>query len=197
MNSKMVVVVVGPSPKYDPQRPLLDGDFLGQILAADSLPGAFVHSRNCAIHKSPMAFPNVYAWHSPERNCGDKFFWPGEILGEELGEILDDIFSAFSCFICCAERPTQNFSPNSSQFITPCLVTAPVTEISKFHLRELLGLGVPNNVCWLGCRKWGRNKWGWRRGLPHLSRKSAEIGLFRPLVSRNSLKSGFLKKRKP
>ena len=37
----------------------------------------------------------------------------------------------------------QNFSPNSSQFITPCLGTAPVTAISKFHLRELLGLGVP------------------------------------------------------
>ena len=31
--------------KYDSQRPLLGGDFLGQTLAADSLPGAFVHSR--------------------------------------------------------------------------------------------------------------------------------------------------------
>ena len=31
--------------KYDSQRPLFGGDFLGQILAADSLPGAFVHSR--------------------------------------------------------------------------------------------------------------------------------------------------------
>ena len=37
----------------------------------------------------------------------------------------------------------QNFSPISSQFVTPCLVTAPVTEISKFHLRSW-GLGVPN-----------------------------------------------------
>ena len=27
-----------------PQNPLFGGDFLGQILAADSLPGAFVHS---------------------------------------------------------------------------------------------------------------------------------------------------------
>ena len=27
-----------------PQRPLFGGDFLGQILAVDSLPGAFVHS---------------------------------------------------------------------------------------------------------------------------------------------------------
>ena len=40
----------------------------------------------------------------------------------------------------------QNFSPNSSQFITPCLVTALVTEISKFHLRVLLGLGVPKDL---------------------------------------------------
>ena len=31
--------------KYDSQIPLFGGDFLGQILAADSLPGAFVHSR--------------------------------------------------------------------------------------------------------------------------------------------------------
>ena len=31
--------------KYDFRRPLFGGDFLGQILAADSLPGAFVHSR--------------------------------------------------------------------------------------------------------------------------------------------------------
>ena len=53
----------------------------------------------------------IYAWHSPERNRGDKFLWPGEIrgeeLGEELGEILDEIFWAFSCFMCCAERPTE------------------------------------------------------------------------------------------
>ena len=50
----------------------------------------------------------------------------------------------------------QNFSPNSSQFITPCLVTAPVTEISKFHLRELLGLGVPNKVGLANLRKTAR-----------------------------------------
>ena len=37
----------------------------------------------------------------------------------------------------------QNFSPNSSQFITPCLVMALVAEMSKFHLRKLLGLGTP------------------------------------------------------
>ena len=40
----------------------------------------------------------------------------------------------------------QNFSPNSSQFITPCLVRTPVAEFSKFHLRELLGLGA-SKIC--------------------------------------------------
>ena len=44
------------------------------------------------------------------------------------------------------QNDPPKFLPNSSQFITPCLVTAPVTEISKFHLRELLGLGVPRRV---------------------------------------------------
>ena len=29
-----------------PKDPFFGGDFLGQILASDSLPGAFVHSRN-------------------------------------------------------------------------------------------------------------------------------------------------------
>ena len=84
----------------------------------------------------------------PERNCCDKCLWPGEILGEELGEKLGEILDEISWGIFVLHwlcRTThQNFSPNSSQFITPCLVTAPVTEISKFYLRELLGLGVPN-----------------------------------------------------
>ena len=35
--------------KHDSQRPLFGGDFLGQILAADSLPGAFVHSRKALL----------------------------------------------------------------------------------------------------------------------------------------------------
>ena len=39
------VFPIVPWRKYDSQRPLFGGDFLGQILAADSLPGAFVHSR--------------------------------------------------------------------------------------------------------------------------------------------------------
>ena len=53
-------------------------------------------------------------------------------------------FSGFFVLHLLYRTAHQVFSPNSSQFITPCLATAPVTEISKFHLRELLGLGVPN-----------------------------------------------------
>ena len=41
----MCVFPITPWRKYDSQRPLFGGDFLGQILAADSLPGAFLHSR--------------------------------------------------------------------------------------------------------------------------------------------------------
>ena len=36
--------------EYDSQRPLFGGHFLGQLLAADSLPGAFVHSREKTIN---------------------------------------------------------------------------------------------------------------------------------------------------
>ena len=40
----------------------------------------------------------------------------------------------------------HNFSSNSSQFITPCLVTAPVAEISKSHLSvSFWGLGRPKD----------------------------------------------------
>ena len=41
--------------KYDSQRPLFGGDFLGQILAADSLPGAFVHSHVIFLQKNPIS----------------------------------------------------------------------------------------------------------------------------------------------
>ena len=42
--------------KYDSQRPLFGGDFLGQILAAPSLPGAFVYSRGVFEGVSPAPF---------------------------------------------------------------------------------------------------------------------------------------------
>ena len=109
------------------------------------------------------------AWHSPERNCGDKFLWPGEILGEEsgeeLGEVLDEISWAFFVLNVLCRTTHQNFSQNSSQFITPCLVTAPVTEISKFHLCEVLsGLGYPTCMNFTtfrasrrSCQRWSEN----------------------------------------
>ena len=75
---------------------------------------------------------------------GAKFWAKGRAF--ELGEILDEHFWVFSCFMCCAERPTK-FSPQipPNLSITPCLVTAPATEISEFRLRELVGLGAPND----------------------------------------------------
>ena len=96
-----------------------------------------------------------YAWHSPERNCGDKFYDRAKFsaknysigrFGRNFGRNSLGIFVLH--WLCRTTH--QNFSPNSSQFITPCLGTAPVTEISKFHLRELLGLGVPKVWCQFG-----------------------------------------------
>ena len=68
----------------------------------------------------------------------------GRKIGRSFGRNFLDIFVLHS--LCRTTH--QNFSPNSSQFITPCLVTAPGIEISKFHLREFLGLGVPKNAAW-------------------------------------------------
>ena len=43
-------------------------------------------------------------------------------------------------FVLQLQNDPPNFSRNSSQFITPCLVAAK----SKVHVRELLGFGGPN-----------------------------------------------------
>ena len=72
-------------------------------------------------------------------------------LSEELGEILDEHFWGIFVLHVLSRMTHQNFFPNSSQFITPCLVTAPVVEISKFHLHELLRLGVPKESCVSRC----------------------------------------------
>ena len=48
-------------------------------------------------------------------------------------------FSAHSRASFAVQNDPQILSPNSSQFISPCLVA----EILKFHLRELLGFGGP------------------------------------------------------
>ena len=54
----------------------------------------------------------------------------------DSGGSLGGIICTFSCFVCCAECPT-NLLPKFLQFITPCLVA----EILKFHLRQLMGFG--------------------------------------------------------
>ena len=63
----MCVFPIIPWRKYDSQRPLFGGDFLGQILAADSLPGAFVHSRFCGtLTQNPPLFLRIlYASWGP------------------------------------------------------------------------------------------------------------------------------------
>ena len=53
----------------------------------------------------------------------------GEDSGEELW--------AFLWFILLRRMTHQIFSQNASEVVTTCLAV----EISKFHLRELLGLG--------------------------------------------------------
>ena len=50
--------------KDDSQRPLFGGDFLAQILAADSLPGAFVHTQalRCHCWKHRARYENYCCW---------------------------------------------------------------------------------------------------------------------------------------
>ena len=71
---------------------------------------------------------------------------PGRRIGRKIGRNFGRNFLGIFALHSLYRTTHQNFSPNSSQFITPCLATAPVTAISKFHLRELLGLGVPNET---------------------------------------------------
>ena len=86
-----------------------------------------------------LTFPRAKLWRQifmTGQNSGRRV---RRKIGRSFGRNFPGIFVLH--LLCRMSHP--NFSPNSSQFITPCLVTAPVTEISKFHLRELLGLGVP------------------------------------------------------
>ena len=48
--------------KYDSQRPLFGADFLGQILAADALPGAFVHSDSSLAPGPPKTEQEKIWW---------------------------------------------------------------------------------------------------------------------------------------
>ena len=73
---RVCVFPIIPWRKYDSQRPLFGGDFLGQILAADSLPGAFVHSRiwenplqNSPLRKGPLRGSLVSPDRLPPATC--------------------------------------------------------------------------------------------------------------------------------
>ena len=68
---------------------------------------------------------------------------PGRRVGRKIGRYFGRNFLGIFVLHSLCRTTHQNFSPNPSQSITPCLVMAPVTEFSKFHLHELLGLGVP------------------------------------------------------
>ena len=83
-----------------------------------------------------LTFPRAKLWR--------QIFMTGRNSGRRIGRKVGRNFLCIFVLHWLCTTTHQNFSPNSSQFITPCLATAPVTEISKFHLRELLGLGVPN-----------------------------------------------------
>ena len=59
-----------------PKDPFLGGDFLGQILAADSLPGAFVHSRRSV----PKTLAFALCLHLRSKTQRSKT----RVLGEEV-----------------------------------------------------------------------------------------------------------------
>ena len=66
----------------------------------------------------------------------------GRSEGAKLGEDFWAKFSGHFRASFAVQNEPPNFSQNSSQFITPCLVA----DISKFHLRELLGFGGPQET---------------------------------------------------
>ena len=118
-----------------------------------------VETQSETFHNQSLPNPNsgsrkvlnsvCYPWHSPERNCGDKCSRPGEILGEELGEklgeMLDEIFWVFSCFMCCAERPTKispQIPPNLSLHVLSGLLWR---KFQNFISASFWGLGRPKS----------------------------------------------------
>ena len=65
-----------------------------------------------------------------------------EILAKNWAKNWAKFSGHFSASLLC-RTSHQNYSPNSCQFIIPCLVMTPVAEISNFHLRKFLGLRRP------------------------------------------------------
>ena len=118
-----------------------------------------IYTTNLYHDTAPICITILYAWHSPERNCGDKFFWPGEIpgeeLGEKLGEVLDELFWAFSCLIHCTARPTKispQIPPNLSLHVLSRLLWL---KSQNFISASFWGLRCPRYFC-KGIRVRGR-----------------------------------------
>ena len=81
----------------------------------------------------------------PRAKLRRQMFMTWRNSGRRIGRNFGQTFLGIFVLHVLCRTTHRNFSPHSSPFITPCLVTAPVVEISKFHLRELLGLGAPNS----------------------------------------------------
>ena len=107
---------------------------------------------------SPLVTPDVPQSEVTATN----FYDSGGSLGEELGEELGEIFWAFSCFICCAEWPTDllpKFLPiyHSMSCGWNLKISSPrasgvwVFSPLAFHrLRLLEGCGFPDPCSWSG-----------------------------------------------
>ena len=112
------------------------------------LPGLPARSVKKVSKKSPNTNFVVFLTHFRVIwDCGNSFLWPGKILGEEWGEILYETFWVFSCFMCCAERPTKispQIPPNLSLHV---LSRLPRLKCQNFISASFWGLGCPTNPC--------------------------------------------------
>ena len=70
-------------------------------------------------------------------------FMTGRNSGRRIGRKFGRNFLGIFVLRVLCRTTHQNLSPNSSQFVTPCLVTAPVTESQNFISASFWGLGRP------------------------------------------------------
>ena len=117
----------------------------------------------CPLHGDPLQPPqisgtlilNIVQPTFPRAKLRRQIFMTGRNSGRRIGRRIGRNFgrNCLGIFVLHVLFRTthQNFSPKSSQSITPCLVTAPVAEISKFHLREFLVLRAPKTLFVQNC----------------------------------------------
>ena len=143
-------------PTEDPFSRREEGNFLGPLdlrKAQEGCGGLGEENPGAgSIFQQPFFTPDI-----PQSEIVATIFLTGRNSGRRIGWNFGRNFLGIFVLHSVFRTTHQNFSPNSSQFITPCLVTAPVTEISKLHLRELLGLGVPNIFLAGKCPNLGRD----------------------------------------